>query len=77
MDDDILKRLTEDFSDTDFSPAEDSEVEGIPDSLTVTEIISTLTTDYGVSVPYEEINEENFGSVEGLAKMVKKLKKEG
>ena len=29
----------------------------------------------GVTIPYEEIKEENFNSIQGLAKMVEKLQK--
>ena len=43
------------------------------DSLTITGIISLLTIEFGISIPYEEIIEENFNSVDGLAAMVERL----
>ena len=48
-------------------------VDGILDSLTITGIIALLTMEFGIMIPYEEIIEENFNSVAGLARMVEKL----
>jgi acyl carrier protein len=48
--------------------------DGILDSLTITGIISTHTMEFGITIPYEEISEENFNSIRGLAKMVERLK---
>ena len=47
--------------------------DGILDSLTITGIIATLTMEFGITIPYEEIIEDNFNSIAGLAKMVEKL----
>ena len=49
--------------------------DGILDSLTITGIIAALTMEFGITVPYEEIVEENFNSIAGLAKMVERLSK--
>ena len=46
---------------------------GILDSLTITGIIALLTMEFGIMIPYEEIIEENFNSVAGLARLVEKL----
>ena len=48
---------------------------GILDSLTITGIIATLTMEFGITIPYEEIIEENFNSIQGLAAMVERLQK--
>ena len=35
--------------------------------------IALLTMEFGIMIPYEEIIEENFNSVAGLARLVEKL----
>lgn len=72
MNETILKLLTEEFPEVDFS-ASDTLVDGILDSLTITGIIATLSMEFGITIPYEEIIEENFNSIEGLARMVERL----
>jgi acyl carrier protein len=47
--------------------------DGIIESLVITGIIAMLTMEFGITIPYEEIVEENFNSVAGLAKMVERL----
>ena len=47
--------------------------DGILDSLTITGIIATLTMEFDITIPYEEIVEKNFNSIAGMAKMVEKL----
>ena len=49
------------------------EIDGILDSLTLTGIIAVLTIEFGITIPYEEIVEENFNSIAGMAKMVERL----
>lgn len=72
MEERILELLTEEFEQIDFSS--DSLVDdGILDSLTITEIIALLTMEFDIEIPYEEIIEENFNSVAGLAAMVERL----
>jgi len=46
--------------------------DGILDSLSLVTIISLLTMQYGITIPYEEIVPENFNSVEAMAAMVEK-----
>ena len=71
----ILELLTEEYPDIDFAASEALVDDGILDSLTITGIIATLTMEFGITIPYEEIVEDNFNSVAGLARMVEKLKK--
>ena len=47
--------------------------DGILDSLTIIGIIAVLTMEFGITIPYEEIIEENFNSIAGLARMVERL----
>lgn len=50
--------------------------DGILDSLAITETIAAITMEFGITIPYEEIVEENFNSVAGLTAMVTRLQEE-
>ena len=69
----VLAVLSEEFPEIDFTASEALVDDGILDSLTITGIIATLTMEFGIAIPYEEIIEENFNSIDGLAKLVEKL----
>lgn len=69
----ILELLTEEYPDIDFAGSDALVDDGILDSLTITGIIALLTMEFGITIPYEEIIEENFNSVKGLADMVERL----
>lgn len=69
----ILALLTEEFPEIDFASSDALVDDGILDSLTITGIIAALTMEFGIVIPYEEIIEENFNSVAGLAGMVERL----
>lgn len=73
MEEKILSILTEEFPEIDFAASEALVDDGILDSLTITGIIAALTMEYGITIPYEEIVEENFNSVHALAQMVERL----
>lgn len=66
----ILELLKENFPEIDFESSDELVDDGILDSLTVSGIISVLTVELGVSLPYEEIIPENFNSVDAMAKLV-------
>ena len=73
MEEKILELLSEEYTEIDFTASEELVDDGILDSLTITGIIALLTMEFGIMIPYEEIIEENFNSVAGLARMVEKL----
>lgn len=73
MEEKILKLLSEEFPEVDFTASDELVDDGILDSLTITGIITTLTMEFGITIPYEEIIEENFNSIAGLARMVERL----
>ncbi len=75
MEEKIIKLFTEEFPEIDFSSSDTLIDDGILDSLTITGIIAALTMEFGIMIPYEEIREENFNSIAGMAKMVEKLMK--
>lgn len=69
----VLDLLSKEYPEIDFESSDALVDDGILDSLTITGIIATLTMEFGIEIPYEEIIEENFNSIAGLAKMVEKL----
>lgn len=73
MEEKVLQVLQEEFPDIDFTSSDALVDDGILDSLTITGIIAALTMEFGITIPYEEIVEENFNSVKGLADMITRL----
>ncbi|MCM1101478.1 MAG: acyl carrier protein [Clostridium sp.] len=75
MEEKILELLAEEYPEIDFEASDRLVDDGIVDSLTITGIIAALSMEFDITVPYEEIVEENFNSVAGMAAMVKRLQK--
>lgn len=71
----ILDLLTKEYPEIDFSASEALVDDGILDSLTITGIIGTISMEFGITIPYDEITEENFNSIDGLVAMVERIKK--
>ncbi len=69
----VLTLLQEEYPEIDFEGSDTLVDDGVLDSLTITGIIAALSMEFDISIPYEEIIEENFNSVEGLAAMVQRL----
>ena len=70
----VLQVLQSECPDVDFTASNELVTDGILDSLTLTSIIAALTMEFDIVIPYEEIVEENFNSVDALAAMVERLK---
>ena len=75
MEEKVLQLLTEEFPEIDFTASDALVDDGILDSLAITEVISALTMEYGIAIPYEELNERNFNSLDGITAMVERLRK--
>lgn len=73
MEEKILALLSEEYPEIDFEASDELVDDGILDSLTITGIIAALSMEFGITIPYEEIIEENFNSIAGLAAMVERL----
>lgn len=70
----ILELLSAEYPEVDFSSTDSLVDDGILDSLTITGIIALLSMEFEIVIPYEEIVEENFNSIDGLVRMVERLK---
>jgi acyl carrier protein len=75
MEEKVYELLSGEFPEIDFKSSNTLVDDGILDSLTITGIIATLTMEFGITIPYEEIIEDNFNSIAGLAGMVERLSK--
>ncbi len=71
----VLELLSEEYPDIDFESSDALVDDGILDSMTITGIIAALSMEFNITIPYEEIIEENFNSVDGLADMVERLQR--
>lgn len=71
----VLALLERECPDVDFLASDDLVSDGLLDSLTLTTIIAAFTMEFGITIPYEEIVEDNFNSVDAMAAMVEKLSK--
>ena len=71
----VLELLSEEYPDIDFESSDALVDDGILDSMTITGIIAALSMEVNITSPYEEIIEENFNSVDGLADMVERLQR--
>lgn len=47
--------------------------DGMIDSLGIVNIISELSLEFGISIPFEELEADNFNSVDNMVKLVEKL----
>ena len=65
--------MAEEYPEIDFASSEALVDDGILDSLTITGIIAALSMEFDITIPYEEIVENNFNSITGLARMVERL----
>ena len=75
MKDEVLRVLEQECPEVDFTASDTLVDDGILDSLALTSIIAALTMEFDITIPYEEIVEENFNSVDAMATMVERLKK--
>lgn len=73
MYDKVLKLLKSEYPEIDFETSGELVDDGILDSLTLTGIIAALSMEFDIEIPYDEIVEENFNSVEAMAEMVERL----
>ena len=73
MRDRIKALLTKNFPQIDFESSEELVDDGILDSMTLVGIISALSMEFGVMLPYEEIIPENFNSLDAMAELIERF----
>lgn len=68
----LLKILREINPDVDFEHEEALMDDGIFDSLELVGLVVAIEEEFGVEIDAEEINEENFNSVQNIMKLIEK-----
>ena len=66
----ILKDIHE---DVDFETLDNLVDDGILDSLDIVTLITEINSEFGVSIPAEEIIPENFNSAKALWDLIERL----
>ena len=74
MKEDVLRLLEEILPDVDFS-SEKLVDDKVLESLSIMTIVSEISLEYGINVPYQEIVPENFNSVDAIAALIERLQK--
>lgn len=72
----VLEILRATAPSVDFESSVTLADDGIIDSFTVVNIIAELSIEFDISVPFEEISNENFNSVDSITALVERLKNE-
>lgn len=75
MKQDVLRLLQGILPEIDFEASGALVDDGILTSLSIVEIISELSVEYGIVVTYNEIVRENFNSLDAIVGMVERLKR--
>lgn len=69
----IIKLLKDIRSDVDFEKENALVTNGVLDSFDIISIVAAFGEEFQLDIPVEEINEENFDSVDAMERMIIKL----
>jgi acyl carrier protein len=72
----LIEILCELHPDVDFATAEGLIDDGVLDSLDIVSLVSAIDTEFGVTIPAEEIVPENFNSAAELFALINRLDEE-
>ncbi len=72
----LLEILAELHPEVDFANTADLIDDGILDSLDIVSLVAAIDTEFGVTIPAEEIVPENFNSADALFALINKLDEE-
>lgn len=75
MKQDILRLLQEILPEIDFTASNTLVDDGILTSLSIVDIVSELSFEYGITVQYNDVVRENFNSLDAIVNLVERLKK--
>lgn len=72
MRDKVKQVLADNYPEIDFESSTELVDDGILDSLTMVGIISALSMEFNVVLPYEDILPENFNSIDAMVELLEK-----
>ena len=73
----LIKALSAAVPGVDFEASENLVDDGTVDSFAVVSIIAALSMEYGINIPYDELESRNFNSVDEMLKLVERRKGKG
>lgn len=73
MKEQLLALLNNNFPEIDFTESNALVDDGILESIVLVEIISTISLEMGILIPYEEIVPQNFNSLDAMAALLERL----
>ncbi len=76
MKEQLLALLNENFPEIDFTESNALVDDGILESIVLVEIISTISLELGILIPYEEIVPQNFNSLDAMAALLERVSAE-
>lgn len=71
----VLQILGQALPEIDFASSKTLVDDGILDSLLLISVVAALTAEFGITIPYTEITENNFNSIDAMTAMVERLMK--
>lgn len=73
----VLSLLAEILPGIDFTVSENMVDDGILDSLAITAIIAEISMEFGIDIPFEELESRNFNSIDAIAALIERCLKNG
>lgn len=70
----VLALVKEVLPQIDFEASNALVDDGILDSLAIVTLVSELSMEFDISIPYEEIMPDNFNSIDAICALVERLK---
>lgn len=70
----VLALVKEVLPQIDFEASNSLVDDGILDSLAIVTLVSELSLEFDVNIPYEEIEPNNFNSLDAICSLVERLK---
>ena len=70
----MLKEIRPDVAFEDAAALMD---DGLLDSFDIVAIVGEISSAYGITVPVEEVRNENFNSAKAMLEMIERIKAEG
>lgn len=72
---DVLRLLQGILPEIDFEGSDSLVGDGTLTSLSIVMIVSELSVEYGINIPYDAVVRENFDSLDAIVGLVERLRK--
>ncbi|MBQ6967364.1 MAG: acyl carrier protein [Lachnospiraceae bacterium] len=72
----ILAVLSENFPGIDFTKSDTLVDDEVIDSFKIIEVVTVLSENFNLEIPYDDISGENFNSLDSITKLVERCIKD-